>query len=287
MKFREEALLFDCHGETLVGILARPEQSETRTAVIVIVGGPQYRVGSHRQFVELSRTLASAGVTCFRFDYRGMGDSEGDSRDFSDVNDDVGAAIDALLESCPDLEDVVLWGLCDGASAAAFYAGTDTRVSGLVLLNPWVHTEQSEARVYLKYYYLRRITSAAFWRKLFSGEFSVVQAVTDGWRLLNKAVGRESSPKALSPNQQLSLPERLRVCLGMRNVKTLFLLSGKDYVATEFEDLCKSDGKWSPIIESATTHRFPDADHTFSDPRDADLAARITQEWVLSHRTPC
>jgi hypothetical protein len=29
----------------------------------------------------------------------------------------------------------VIWGLCDGASAAMFYAEQDRRVSGLVLLN--------------------------------------------------------------------------------------------------------------------------------------------------------
>ena len=282
MKYREEALVFDCNGDALVSILARPLREERQTAVLVVVGGPQYRVGSHRQFVELSRTLASAGIPCLRFDYRGMGDSEGNSRNFSDVNDDIAAAVEILLECCPELDEIVLWGLCDGATAAAFYASTDARVSGLVLLNPWVHTEQSEARVYLKYYYIGRVTSAAFWRKLFSGEFSVVRAIADGWQLVSRALGQGSSQEGISPDQQNNVPDRLLESLKMRDVRTLIMLSGKDYVATEFEDLCKGDSSWMRIVERATIHRFPNADHTFSDPLDADQAARTTRDWILA-----
>jgi alpha/beta superfamily hydrolase len=49
--------------------------------VLVIVGGPQYRAGSHRQFTLLARSLAEQGFAVLRFDYRGMGDSTGAMRD--------------------------------------------------------------------------------------------------------------------------------------------------------------------------------------------------------------
>ena len=58
--YLERALVFECEGEQLVGIVAAPEAA--RVGVLVIVGGPQYRAGSHRQYVLLSRRLASAGV---------------------------------------------------------------------------------------------------------------------------------------------------------------------------------------------------------------------------------
>ena len=72
MNYTEETTVFACAGDTLMGILAKPE-TPADTGVIVIVGGPQYRVGSHRQFVLLSRALAAAGYAVLRFDYRGMG----------------------------------------------------------------------------------------------------------------------------------------------------------------------------------------------------------------------
>ena len=91
----EESALFACAGETLVGVLARPAVA-ARTGVVVIVGGPQYRVGSHRQFVLLSRALAGAGCAVLRFDYRGMGDSSGAQRSFDSVSADIAAAMDHL-----------------------------------------------------------------------------------------------------------------------------------------------------------------------------------------------
>ena len=85
MKYTEETTVFACAGEPQVGIMAVPETPE-QIAVVVIVGGPQYRVGSHRQFLLLSRALASAGFAVLRFDYRGMGDSPGKLRDFQAVS---------------------------------------------------------------------------------------------------------------------------------------------------------------------------------------------------------
>jgi hypothetical protein len=58
--WQEEALAIPCGAERLVGILAKPSVCGD-TGVVIVVGGPQYRAGSHRQFVLLARTLAAAG----------------------------------------------------------------------------------------------------------------------------------------------------------------------------------------------------------------------------------
>ncbi len=137
MNYSETALCFPCAGETLVGILAAPKAS-AETGIVIIVGGPQYRVGSHRQFVHIARALASAGYAVLRMDYRGMGDSEGNQRDFQAVDDDIKSGIDTLFKQVPTLKKVALWGLCDAASAALLYLhrSADLRVHGLCLLNP-------------------------------------------------------------------------------------------------------------------------------------------------------
>src|SRR5690242_8322760 len=128
----ELALTFDCRGQSLVGILSGTGEVAER-GVLVVVGGPQYRVGSHRQFTLLARHLAERGLPALRFDYRGMGDSEGDARTFERVGADIRSAMDRFFASVPGLKDVVIWGLCDAASASLFYAHQDARVSGLVL----------------------------------------------------------------------------------------------------------------------------------------------------------
>src|SRR5712692_9618697 len=137
MTHNEIALIFDCEGESLVGILSGAGPLAGR-GVLIVVGGPQYRVGSHRQFTLLARHLAERGVPALRFDYRGMGDSGGEFRTFERVGADIRWAVDRFFASVPGLKEVVIWGLCDAASAALFYAHQDERVSGLILLNPWV-----------------------------------------------------------------------------------------------------------------------------------------------------
>ena len=142
MNYTEEALRFTCLGDALLGIMTRPDVPAT-SGFIVVVGGPQYRVGSHRQFVLLSRRLAAAGYAVLRFDYRGMGDSSGQRRPFDSVSDDIAAAINALQTQQPSVHHITLWGLCDGASAALLYCQqtADPRVHSLCLLNPWVRSE--------------------------------------------------------------------------------------------------------------------------------------------------
>ena len=134
----EQPLVFQSTGDTLYGLLHNPECNEVNTGVVILVGGPQYRVGSHRQFVELARGLASAGIPVFRFDFTGMGDSTGRFPGFENINGDIRLAIDTFVENIPQLQRIILWGLCDAATAACFYAVQDERVIGLCLANPWV-----------------------------------------------------------------------------------------------------------------------------------------------------
>ena len=81
MNVSETALVFDCVGETLVGVLTT-DSPLAETGVVLVVGGPQYRAGSHRYFVQLARALAGAGFPTLRFDCRGMGDSSGGPQHF-------------------------------------------------------------------------------------------------------------------------------------------------------------------------------------------------------------
>ncbi len=110
----ERAIVFMCDGNRLLGILHEPSNA-TRRGILVVVGGPQYRVGSHRHFVILARALAGKGVPVMRFDRRGMGDSDGPSKDFDEIGLDIQCALEQFFRELPGLDGVVLLGLCDGA----------------------------------------------------------------------------------------------------------------------------------------------------------------------------
>ena len=215
---RQRALAFPCQGAWLYGVLDLPEAAQAPHArgVLIVVGGPQYRAGSHRQFTLLARDLAAAGIPAMRFDYRGMGDSEGDLQTFENVDEDLRAAIDRFFIEVPGMREVVLWGLCDGASAASLYAPQDPRVSGLVLLNPWVRTEEGQARATIRHYYKDRLFDARLWKKVASGQFDVKGSVRSLYENVGKAFASKPArvPGAgAAPASDAALPERMQAAL--------------------------------------------------------------------------
>lgn len=279
----EIPVIFECQGQQLVGMIHQTDTAAT-IGVLVVVGGPQYRVGSHRQFILLARHLAEQGIPAMRFDVRGMGDSEGDPRGFEQIEPDIRAAIDCFLASCPSLRHVVLWGLCDGASAASFYAYQDRRIKGLVLLNPWVFTEQGAAKTYLKNYYLQRLLSKDFWNKILSFKFDYAGSAASLWRMLKQAGGATETPQTANTvakiDETLSLPIKMRECLRRFPHPVLFILSGRDLTADEFRNTIKSDAEWQQLMAAPQISRydFAEADHTFS---SAQWREHVAQKSVL------
>lgn len=286
---REIALEVPCHDNTLVGVLHRG-RDDASVGVVVVVGGPQYRVGSHRQFVLLARALAYAGIPVLRFDYRGMGDSPGEPRQFGDLDEDIKAAINTLCENVTTLKKIVIWGLCDAASAALFYAHKDPRVSGLVLLNPWVRTDAGMARAYLKHYYLQRLFSVEFWKKVLSGQWGVRASLRSFTGFVEKLRGRSNmqmtgsiAPAAIP---QLPLPDRMALAWEQFSGGVLLILSGNnDYVADEFRDVAQSSHRWRRLLLGRSTTRkdFPEANHTFSRRAWRDQVAQWTCLWIAEN----
>ena len=315
----EEALVFACADEQLPGIIAWPQplhqatrgtgaahadagvrpclcgdgslpraDSEAlgnsrepgRSGVLVVVGGPQYRVGSHRQFLLLSRRLASAGYAVMRFDYRGMGDAGGAMRSFEEVSDDIAAAIDAFQRACPAVRRIVLWGLCDAASAALLYVErtNDPRVAGLVLLNPWVRSEASLAQTQVKHYYGQRLLQRAFWAKLFAARVDLRRSLRELWQTLGVALRRRPASQPDSRSFQDRMADGWRRFRG----GLLLILSGHDYTAREFIEYTTTSASWAGLLGEARLTRIDlaEADHTFSSADQRQAVEEATLEWL-------
>jgi exosortase A-associated hydrolase 1 len=283
MNQRDIAVRFACQDEDLFGILSLPEQPQRR-GVLVVVGGPQYRVGSHRQFTLLARGLAAEGFATLRFDYRGMGDSSGAIRTFEDVGADLRAAVDQFFALVPGMEEVVIWGLCDGASAALFYAHQDARVSGLVLLNPWVRTADGLAKATLKHYYRARLFDPALWKKLASGRFDFRAAAGSLFAQVRTVLARRPAQQSGdgAAASQAPLPERMRGGLARFRGEVLFIFSGADLTAKEFLDLTSGSAEWRKLLNAprVTRHHLTEADHTFSRRVWRDQVTGWTADWI-------
>lgn len=280
---RQEALCFACQGDVLAGVLHHPATGATASGVgvVVVVGGPQYRVGSHRQFVLLARALAQQGHAVLRFDVRGMGDSGGTQRSFDQLSPDISSAVAALRDCLPGLRRTVLWGLCDGASAALMYVGQRSRapVDGLVLLNPWVRSEISLARTHVKHYYLQRLRQPAFWRKLLGGGVAR-QALAGLWGNLRAAAAADGPTGDFRDAMAHGW-------FGFRG-PILLVMSGADLTAREFDGALREQAAWRGALQHPQLRRadHASADHTFSTIAHRHWMEAVCAEWLQASWPP-
>jgi exosortase A-associated hydrolase 1 len=219
-------------------------------------------------------------VPVLRFDYRGMGDSEGVHPGFEHVGPDIAAAIATLREHAPGVREIVVWGLCDAASAALLCAVADPRLKGVVLANPWVRTETSEAQTMLRHYYTERVLSGEFWRKLLSGGVRPLETLQSlGAHVRAAFSGRRSAADAHAP-----FPERMLRGLAGFDGHVLLILSGNDLTAAEFRDLVERSSRWRTLLAGGrvTRRELPEATHTFSSDAWRTQVATWTAEWLAS-----
>jgi len=215
-----------------------------------------------------------------------MGDSEGEQRDFEAVSADVGSAIDVLQERVPSIKNVVLWGLCDAASAALLYCHDtqDPRVKGLCLLNPWVRSEASLARTQVKHYYLQRLQQKEFWLKLLRG--GVATKALDGLVQNIRTAFGGASVTASGTSQAGAPPkpfqQRMAIAWHQFPGQILLILSGEDYTAKEFQEFASANPQWKNYLAHARLqrHEVPGVDHTFSGAASRGQAEKISLEWI-------
>jgi len=174
---------------------------------------------------------------------------------------------------------VVLWGLCDGASAALLYCHEthDPRVSGLCLLNPWVRSETSLARTQVKHYYTQRLRQKEFWLKLLSGK--VARGALSG---LAQNIRLSASGSVQSETEKQPFQQSMATAWNQFPGQILLLLSGEDYVAKEFLDYASTNAAWKSSLGRANVLRsdLHGVDHTFSSAASRKLAEDLTLDWL-------
>ena len=280
---REVPLVFDCCGESLVGIAHVPQQPLSTGILCVIAGGPQYRAGVGRNMVSMARELSAAGVPVFRFDHRGLGDSSGPFAGFETTGDDIRAAVECFRREVPAVRQVVLWGGCDAASGCMIHACDIPGVASMVLGNPWVTTEQTQSAV-RRQHYLTRLSEWSFWRKLLRFEYDIASYV-------RAALGRAGGGSRHAPQQDAgtdgagspgSWIERMLDGLQRFEGPVLFLMSGQSLVSREFDELVSRDKAWAQAYSRPANERIdlPDADQTFSTGDSRERVNEALLDWV-------
>jgi exosortase A-associated hydrolase 1 len=245
---------FSCEGAMLGGTL---DSADGRTGVIIVTGGTQTRIGSHRMFERLALELAAEGYPCFRFDRRGVGDSEGEDPDYRGSGQDLAAAVAAFRASCPALEQVVGFGLCDGATALALF-GAQAGVDRIVLANPWLVEAEAGAPppAAIKRHYRDQLMSLEGWKKLLGGSVS--------YKKLLKGLMKVAAPAPVG------LAGEVAAALRDHALPVDLLLARKDGTAIAAEDVWKSP-QFADARNRGGAVKYIESDsHTFARPGDAE-----------------
>ncbi len=246
-------LTFSCGPDILVGTLDR-DAATGPVGVLLVSGGRELRAGSWGGQAQLAARLAAAGIPVFRYDRRGVGESEGTDPGFQHTREDVATALAAFRAAVPTLRRVVAFGNCDAAAALMLH-GADIGLDGLVLANPWtLETDEAEAAppAAIRQRYLAKLTNPR----------EVLRLLTGGVNLAKLARGlraaASSTPKSALVDQ---MAERLERFSGP---VTILLASG-DRTAQMFEAIWPAD---DPRIQ-----RHASSGHSF--------AGEEAQYWLL------
>jgi pimeloyl-ACP methyl ester carboxylesterase len=278
-KISEQAVLLGKQ-HSLVGIMtltntAAPNPNPT---VVILNTGIVHRVGHHRMYVTLSRSLAGAGFNVLRFDFAGIGDSEPRTDGLSPLNSslaDLGEVLD-WLERERGISRVVLVGLCSGADHAILYGHSDPRVAGLVLMEPSIPTT---VRFYV-HYILRRLIRLRSYISVALGRSGLLRLWMGElfYGLRSKPDLRPASLKELRFHKYLKQSYRNAIANG---VQILAVLTNDTTRQTYREQMFDA----FPDIEFGDQLKvefFQGTDHVFTSEKDRARLYDIVLNWMTT-----
>ena len=173
----------------------------------------------------MAAQIAKSGFPVFRFDRRGIGDSEGENRGFRKAGGDIRAALEAFRAIAPQIERIVAFGNCDAASALMLTRGEGC--DALVLSNPWTidgdDNDDTPTPDAIRSRYADKLKNPKEIRRLLRGGVDLGKLA----RGLLKAV-RPDPP-------QSTLADEVRVGLAEYDGEVRFLLASSDRTAQMFE----------------------------------------------------
>lgn len=212
-------LAFPCEGSTLIGTI---DEAAGTTGLLLVSGGNELRSGAWAGQAQFAARIAAHGFPVFRFDRRGVGDSDGPNGEFRTAGPDIAAALAAFRTAAPGLTRIVALGNCDAASALMLNQGAGC--DALILSNPWTIEGSDDAPPpeVLRDHYKRRLLSGEALKRLLTGQIPIGKLV----RSLIAAVRPAPAPT--------SLAQDMARALASFGGPTTFLIAERDRTAVAF-----------------------------------------------------
>jgi pimeloyl-ACP methyl ester carboxylesterase len=261
--------------QALRGTLHLPDsEGDKRVGIIFLHGWSGSRIGPHSMFVHAARNMSRLGYTCLRFDFRGRGDSDGETATASIASmiEDAGTATEHLLRLAA-LDSIIHLGICSGGKIAIGAAAADPRIGGLVLwsaeaLGPLrSKTEAQRKSFHAARQYASKLLRAETWRKLLAG-----QVRTD---MVRKALVNQEAPDDEEIRNEAVILDNFRTYDGSIH----FVYGTHDPDTRNAADKYLSFCRRNDI--PAEFHAIEGANHSFYSLAWEAEVLELTESWLL------
>ena len=296
-------------GLRLFGILHQPAQPVAHApALILLSPGVKMRVGPQRLYRRMAQQFADAGMTVLRFDFYGLGDSEGVLTEtlMRDVYNhiEVGRFIDDTVDAMNWMQQelgcsrFILSGLCGGAITGLLTGSRDERVVGLLGLGitPLLASQTADPSLYMTrgqlrdigQTYLSKIANPRAWLRLitFRSDYRLLwRAVLSTRRAANAPAPppAEAAPAEADNASPLFPPAFFAMLRTHRPM--LLIFGGADRLHFEFEEKFRARHReqLAALPDGYTVHVIENANHVLSSEAWQREMLETSRRWLEQH----
>ena len=251
-------------GSGLNGTLCQPTALASRSRIVIFCStSAEPRAGVGRFAVTTARALALCGIASLRFDFAGVGESDGpEGRHVYETSRaaDFRETIDFV--SGQGFEEITLVGVCSGAFHVLVALSDDPRVHAAFVVSPKLVWRRGESLVPEKRdqgratgVYIQGIKNPATWLRLLRGRVDVRAVLKTLTRRVVARWGAKLQDKAGK-----DLRERLRQT-SARGARLHVLTGLDDATFDEIETYLGGDGKALTRLPGMSLWVEPDLDH--------------------------
>lgn len=279
-------------GQMLHGILHVPAPGLARgVCVLLLSPGIKGRVGPHRLYLKIAARLTPLGFHVLRFDYHGLGDSEGElpERLLADMYNSiqagryVGDTISAMdwMQETFGIRRFVGSGLCGGSISALTTAESDSRIECLLGMGlptvleggpeNWARVLSQHQIVSMRNSYFSKIVDPKSWKRFIAGksDYRTILRLIRDWLSRRRASSTPSDTGALKSKVDNTNPRFASAFMAMlESARPMILIfSGADRLRYQFAENFEShhDARIRSLRQFYEVHLIPNANHVFSE----------------------
>ena len=294
---------------SLFGILHNPNPRYDRNMCIVMLSpGVKSRVAPHRLYVKMARRYTALGFSVFRFDFSGLGDSEGENEESSlvDLYNTVqfGKFVEDTIDVLNWLEDnhghrrFILAGLCGGAITGLHTGVKDRRVEALLSLGMPVVLDGKgiDKRLYMTPHqlennrsrFLRRAFNLDAWLRilLLKSDFKLLYAsfVLPALKKLRGMI-KNGSAESQEIHDNLNPLFHAHFKEFAKNGKVLLVFGESDKLLWDYQEkyLVKYRSTHEKLKKNIEMRIIPKANHILSFQEWTQTMLDISEDWLDCH----